>query len=77
MRGYFEAYKYDISAETPLESFQANLDYAWVKYLYSSMLPTNLLLGWGADRSKQNVEGMFVFAFAAEYAVLARYKTEY
>lgn len=77
MRGYFDAYKYDISAETPLESFQANLDYAWDKYLYSSILPTNLLLGWGADRSKQNVEGMFVFAFAAEYAVLARYKTEY
>ncbi len=45
--------------------------------MYDSMLPTNLLLCWGSDRTKQNVEGMFMFAFAAEYAALARFKTEY
>ena len=77
MRGYLDAYPYDMSAEIPLQSFQDNLDYSWEKYGYESMLPTNLLLGWGSDRSKQNVEGMFTFAFAAEYAALARFKIEY
>ena len=77
MRGYLDAYPHDMNAETPLLSFQDNLDYSWEKYMYESMLPTNLLLGWGSDRSKQNVEGMFMFAFAAEYAALARFKTEY
>ncbi len=77
MRGYLDAYPYDMNAETPLQSFQDNLDYSWEKYMYESMLPTNLLLGWGSDRTKQDVEGMFVFAFAAEYAALARFKTEY
>ena len=77
MRGYLDAYPYDMSAEIPLQSFQDNLDYSWEKYGYESTLPTNLLLGWGSDRSKQNVEGMFTFAFAAEYAALARFKIEY
>ncbi|MBR2063523.1 MAG: hydrolase, partial [Bacteroidales bacterium] len=77
MRGYLDAYPYDMNAETPLQSFQDNLDYSWEKHMYESMLPTNLLLGWGSDRTKQNVEGMFMFAFAAEYAALARFKTEY
>ena len=77
MRGYLDAYPYDMNAETPLQSFQDNLDYSWEKHMYESMLPTNLLLGWGSDRTKQNVEGMFIFAFAAEYAALARFKTEY
>ena len=77
MRGYLDAYPHDMNAETPLQSFQDNLDYSWEKHMYESMLPTNLLLGWGSDRTKQNVEGMFMFAFAAEYAALARFKTEY
>lgn len=77
MRGYLDAYPYDMNAATPLQSFQDNLDYSWKKHMYESMLPTNLLLGWGSDRTKQNVEGMFIFAFAAEYAALARFKTEY
>lgn len=77
MRGYLDAYPYEMGAETPLQSFQDNLDYSWDKYMYEDMLPTNLLLGWGSDRTRQNVEGMFIFAFAAEYAALARFKTEY
>lgn len=77
MRGYLDAYPYEMNAESPIQSFQDNLDYSWEKYMYESMLPTNLLLGWGSDRSKQNVEGMFIFAFAAEYAALARFITEY
>ena len=44
-------------------------------FQYKHMLPTNLLVGWNkAERTKNNVEGMFTFAFAAEYAVLANYE---
>lgn len=76
-RGYTDVYPYDINAGRPIESFQANLDYAWDNHLYESMLPNNLLLGWGTDQSKQKIEAMFTFAYAAEYAILARFKTEY
>lgn len=77
LRGYVDVYPYNINAETPIQSFQDNLDYAWENYLYESMLPNNLLLGWGSNQSQQSVEAMFTFAFAAEYAVLARFKMEY
>ena len=72
MRGYA-----DVRADYPkaadyLSAFQKNLDYAYENYSYEHMLPTNLLIGWHkAERTKNNVEGMFTFAFAAEYAVLA------
>ena len=58
-----------------IEAFHNNLDYAYENYQYKHMLPTNLLVGWNkAERTKHNVEGMFTFAFAAEYAVLANYE---
>ncbi len=72
-RGYVDAYPYDGAVTTAIDSFQKNLDYAWDNYLYESMLPPSLLVGWNQDRSRNNVEGMFIFAFAAEYAVLSRY----
>ena len=72
-RGYVDAYPYDGAAATAIDSFQKNLDYAWDNYLYEGMLPPSLLVGWNQDRSRNNVEGMFIFAFAAEYAVLSRH----
>lgn len=77
LRGYVDVYPYDMNAESPIQSFQDNLDFAWEKYLYESMLPNNLLLGWGSNPSQQAVEAMFTFAFAAEYAILSRFKMEY
>lgn len=75
MRGYADVYPSHATAEKYLEAFQSNLDYAYDKFRYEHMLPTNLLVGWNkSDRSKNNVEGMFTFAFAAEYAVLASYE---
>jgi hypothetical protein len=59
-----------------IDSFQKNLDYAWDNFLYEDMLPTSLLGGWNMDRSKNSVEAMFTFAFASEYAVLAKYNLE-
>jgi len=34
------------------------------------------LLGWSRDNNNNSMEGMFTFAFAAEYATLARYEIE-
>ena len=75
MRGYVDAYSTHTAAASCIEAFQNNLDYAYENYQYKHMLPTNLLVGWNkAERTKNNVEGMFTFAFAAEYAVLANYE---
>lgn len=72
-RGYVDVSAYDGAAAAAIDSFQKNLDYAWDNFLYEGMLPSSLLVGWNIDRSRNNVEGMFTFAFAAEYAVLSRY----
>ncbi len=76
MRGYVDVYPSYKGVDPYVESFQKNLDYGYTNYLYKDMLPTNLLVGWNSDKSKNNTEGMFTFAFAAEYAVLARFELE-
>jgi len=76
MRGYVDVWPFCADAALPIDSFQHNLDYAYDNYLYENMLPASLLVGWNTDKSKNRVEGMFTFAFAAEYAVLARYLKE-
>lgn len=76
MRGYVDIYpEYETVAEY-IDSFQQNLDYGYDNFLYNGFLPTNLLVGWSRDNSNNRTEGMFNFAFAAEYAVLARYELE-
>lgn len=76
MRGYVDVYLSDKSVGTYIDSFQKNLDYGYKNFLYNDMLPTNLLVGWNPDKGKNNTEGMFMFAFAAEYAILSRYEIE-
>lgn len=71
MTGYVEAWQQSTDALKGLKSFQANLDYAWANYLTSGMLPTNLLVGWSQTASNNRTEGMFAFAYASEYAMLA------
>lgn len=73
-RGYVEAAGSYAQAGIYAEAFQANLDYAYDKFLYNHMLPPNLLVGWNQDRGRNNMEAMFTFAFAAEYASLAEYQ---
>lgn len=75
MRGYLAALPFHSAASTAIGSFQDNLDYAWDNHLFKNMLPSSLLGGWNIDRSKNNIEGMFTFAFASEYAALAKYET--
>lgn len=76
MRGYVDVYPSYGKASDYINSFQKNLDYAYDNFLYEGFLPANLLVGWNRDQGKNDIEGMFAFAFAAEYAVLSRYELE-
>ncbi|MDR3062168.1 MAG: glycoside hydrolase family 76 protein [Dysgonamonadaceae bacterium] len=74
MRAYADIYPAYKNVDVCLESFQKNLDYAYDNFCYKGFLPTNLLVGWSRDNANNRIEGMFTFAFAAEYAVLAKYE---
>ena len=68
MRGYVDAYSTYTAAASCIEAFQNNLDYAYENYQYKHIKKKalNLLVGWyKAEKNKNNVEGMFTFAFAA------------
>ncbi len=73
MRGWVDMSPYYSNVSVQVNSFQKNLDHAYSNYLKDGILPPNLVYGWNPDESKNNVEAMFTFAFAAEYAVLAKY----
>lgn len=73
MRGYADAVGYHAAAGNYLEAFQRNLDYGYEHFVKNDYLPVNLLLGWGSNTS---VEGMLEFAYASEYALLAKYQLE-
>jgi predicted alpha-1,6-mannanase (GH76 family) len=74
MRAYVELYPNYNAAETYVNSFQKNLDLGYSNFLYRGLLPTSLLVGWSRDNNNNRVEGMFTFAFAAEYAILAKHE---
>ena len=76
MRGYVDAYPAYPAVSACINSFQQNLDWGYDNYFYQGFLPVNLLVGWSRDNNNNRVEGMFTFAFAAEYAVLAQYELE-
>ncbi|WP_224996277.1 glycoside hydrolase family 76 protein [Cesiribacter sp. SM1] len=76
MRGYVDVYPAYEPAADYISSFQQNLDHGYDNFLYNGFLPTNLLVGWSRDNSNNRTEGMFSFAYAAQYAVLARYEME-
>lgn len=74
MRGYVDSYQVFKNNLVCISSFQQNLDYGYKNFLYKGFLPVNLLVGWSLTNTNNRVEGMFTFAFAAEYATLARYE---
>ncbi len=73
MRGWVDVSAHYPNVTVQLASFQKNLDHAYDKYLKGGILPSNLVHGWNSDESQNKVEAMFTFAYAAEYAVLAKY----
>ncbi|MBN2485836.1 MAG: hydrolase [Bacteroidales bacterium] len=76
MRGYVDVYQSYAGVSDFINTFRQNLDYGYNNYLYKGFLPTNLLVGWSYDKNNNKTEAMFNFAFAAEYAVLARYELQ-
>lgn len=76
MRAYVDVHPIYKNTDEYIHSFQKNLDYGYENFLYEGILPSNLLVGWNNDNSKNKTEAMFNFAFAAEYAVLAKYEIE-
>jgi predicted alpha-1,6-mannanase (GH76 family) len=76
-RAYADAVNADCTeAEKGVESFQKNLDYGYDKFNHKGFLPVNLLSGWSIVPENNRVNVMFTCAFAAEYAILARYQLE-
>lgn len=74
MRSYHEAILLDSSIGDYLTAFQRNLDYGFERFNHDGFLPTNLLKGWEAEKDGQGVEGMFMFTYAAEYAILGKHQ---
>lgn len=74
LQGYMDVWPVYKGVSAYIESFQKNLDFAYKHYLYKGFLPVNLLKGWKEDRSKAKIEGMFMFAYAKEYALLSQYE---
>ncbi|MBD1424420.1 glycoside hydrolase family 76 protein [Sphingobacterium arenae] len=74
MRSYHEAISLDQQVETYLTAFQQNLDYGFERYNQDGFLPTNLLKGWAGEKNGQGVEGMFMFTYAAQYAILGEHQ---
>lgn len=75
MRSYVELYPFYNEAGVYINSFKNNLDYSYEHFLYDGLLPTNLLEGWNKDLKDNDTEGMFMFTFAAEYALLSNYQS--
>lgn len=73
LRGYIAAAGYYPEAEVCVKSFQDCLDYAWDHFLVNGTLPVNLLGGW--NEAGNDVNMMFTFARAAEFAGLATFLT--
>lgn len=73
MRGYKDFTRINLDASKFLEPFQKNLDYGYDHFVHNGFLPNNLLLGWEEDKSKNSIEGMFMFTYAAQYAMLSEY----
>lgn len=74
LRGFFNSYPLNKDTGIYLESFQKNLDYGYSKFLRDGFLPTDLLKGWDNDKEKNNLEGMFMFTYASQYAILSQYE---
>ena len=73
LRGWVDVSAHYSNVSLNITTFQNNLDHGYTNYLHDGFLPPSLLYGWNTDNAKNKVEGMFAFAFAAEYAEIARY----
>lgn len=73
LRGYHDMGDLDEQTVRYMDAFQRNLDYGFDHYQKDGFLPTNLLTGWADEKEGQGLEGMFMFAYAAQYAILGQH----
>lgn len=71
LRSYVDFYAHNKAVSELIETFQNNLDYGYENHKLNGLLPHNLLTGWKNNPEENNIEGMFMFAFAAGYGELA------
>lgn len=76
LRGYQESTALNEQNNAYLNAFQKNLDYGFERFNEDGYLPTNLLKGWQDERNGQGVEGMFMFTYAAQYALLGQHQLD-
>ncbi|MFD2969980.1 glycoside hydrolase family 76 protein [Sphingobacterium bambusae] len=76
LRGYHEATVLDAGIGDYVTAFQRNLDYGFAHFNRDGFLPTDLLKGWAAEKEPQGLEGMFMFTYAAQYALLGKHQLE-
>lgn len=69
LRGYLDFARVDQSALDYIQPFKKNLEYAHSNFSYEGLIPSDLLGGWNKDHSKNSTEGMFMFAFATQWAL--------
>lgn len=79
-RGYMDMYPLYGNASVAIDTFQANLDYAYENYNEGGFLPQNLPAGWDSrntdSSNPKRTELLANAAYVTEYAGLARYELE-
>lgn len=76
LRGFIDATEYYDGAALPVDSFQKIYDHAYTNFLYKGLMPVDLYLGWAAEEGERQVRGRDQFAYAAQFAMLAKYDLE-
>lgn len=71
LRSYIDYYYLNDDVINMIHTFQDNLDYGCENYIYKGLLPHNILIGWDSNSDNSNIEGMFMFSFAAMFAELS------
>jgi len=74
LRGYIDLAPFDNSVTPYIEAFHKNIAYSHVNFNYKGLLPSDLLGGWNKDEAKNQVEGMFMFSFATQWALCDQFK---
>lgn len=70
LKGYVTSGKFYNKADNYAQAFENNITYSFNNYLKQGMLPTNLLKGWNTDQKDNDIEGMFMFSYVVQYALL-------
>lgn len=76
LRGFADASELYDGADLPVDSFQKVYDYAYGHFIHGGMFPPDLYRGWSEDVEKTCVRGRDQFAYAAQFALLAKYYLE-